>query len=452
MVKQIFLIKKQLKNQSGFTLVEVIISIFILSIIITAASTAFVYATRVAKDNKCSMTSINLANEALEYIRSLQFSDVGTVGGDPVGILQQNRIENVGGINYKVNTEIIWEEEGEWDSLGNVEWDYKSVRITVVPQNMEGNQSLTKVIETYVTRDSTQPPITGGNIRIRLIRGWNTAPLTTIPVSNAKITLSVGPSAPRQVQTSSKGAARFIDLSPGNYTVNIDPSNLGMILLPGTAIWSISIANYITKPNQFKAEYPCHLRIKLKDNDGNPISLNSGTSGKISVQVPYGTNINKDFTSSEVNSQGNLPQDFITGLWPVGDGYSGEYSIPNVSIPGYLYFGSYEISGASEVFWNGKFLGPGTYKDITCYFRAFPLTLSGIITPWVTGTNIITGSNYNKDADGSILMGKFSTGDLTERIIMPSSTTSNFNATSTLNLVVRGVPPLKHGISYSDYM
>jgi len=49
-------------------------------------------------------------------------------------------------------------------------------------------------------------------------------------------------------------------------------------------------------------------------------------------------------------------------------------------------------------------------------------------------------------------MGKFSTGDLTERIIMPSSTTSNFNATSTLNLVVRGVPPLKHGISYSDYM
>lgn len=421
---------RQLKNQSGFTLVEVLISIFILSIIITSASVAFVYAIRVTQDNKYNMTSINLANQTVEYIRSLQFVDVGTIGGDPIGILEQNRIENVDGVNYKINTLIIWEEEGDWATLGNAEWDYKSVKISVVPQRMEGDQSLTKVIETFVTRDSAQPPITGGNIRIRIIRGWNTVPGAKIPVPNVKVMLTTGPSAPRQVQTSTKGAVRFLDLSPGNYTVNIDPSSLGMIVQPDLATLPYTITNYITKTDDYKVEYPCQLRIKLKDYEGNPISLNSSTSGNILVQVPYGTNVSKNFTSSEIDSQGNLPQGFITGLWPVGDGYSGVYSITNVLIPGYLYFGSYEISGSGEVLWNGKFNGPGTDKEIICYFRSFPITPSGISTSWVSGTNIITGSNTAKDEDDNTLEGKFNSSDLTERITMPYNTISNFNAST----------------------
>lgn len=429
-------------NNSGFTLVEVLISILILSIIVTSATTAFVYASRISKENKLSMTAMNLANSSVEYIRSLDFAAVGTkvviggvtIYGDPSGNILQSEPKTVDGIDYTVETTISWEEQGGWD-LGDTDWDYKSVKITVYPTDMAGDPNVTKVIETFVARDSSQPALTGANISLRLIRGWNTVPGTKVPVSNAKVKLTAGPSAPRQVQTSSGGVARFIDLAVGNYTVSVDPNNLGMILHPDQAgPWTMDVANGKTESQEYLAEYPCSLRVILKDMAGNPLNLAPGVTGTIMVDVPYGTDINKDFTAANVDSSGYLPGNFITGLWPVGDGYSGAYTITDVLIDQCQYLGSYERNGTVETFWSGKFDAPGTCKEITCYFGTIPVTPSGITTNWVGAGNIITtgyGPYTANNEDGTAIeVAEFISPDTTQSIIMDTGTASDYYASA----------------------
>lgn len=440
MGKQIYLNKTG--NNSGFTLLEVLISILILSIIITSATAVFSYSIRVSRENKLGMTAIDLANEAVENIRSLEFAEVGTkiivggttIYGDPNGEILQTRTETVDDVEYTIDTTISWEEQGGWD-LGATDWDYKSVRVSVVPTQYKGNAALTKVIETYVTRDSTQPALTGSNISLRVIRGWNTVPGSIIPVINAKVSLISGPSAPRQVQSSSAGVARFINLASGNYKVKVDPGNLGMMLLPGEeADWAMSLSGSVTVPKEFHAEFPCSIRILLKDLDGNPITLKPSVTGSIKMLVPYGTEINKNFSLADIDASGFLPQNFITGLWPVGDGYTGAYTISAVSIDQCQYLGSYETGALGEVPWSGKFNGPGTSKDITCYFGTIPATPSGINTSWLgIGQIINTGSgpyiSYDKDKL-NIIAGKFDSGNPTQSISMPGNTTVDYNASA----------------------
>jgi prepilin-type N-terminal cleavage/methylation domain-containing protein len=413
-------------NQKGFTLVEVLISMLILSTIITCLCMSLVVSSKTSLNNKYNMTSINLANESMEYIRSLQFVEVGTVGGDPAGVILQTKTENVNGIDYKISTTVNWEEEGDWDVSGNADWDYKSVRVEVVPQGMEGIPSLTKVIETFVTRDSAQPPLTGGNIRLRLVKGSD----TDILIPNAKIRLTTGPSAPRQVMTSSQGTVRFINLLPGNYSVQIDPSNLGMILRPDQpGMWDISVASYITQTKEFLVDYPCRIKLTLKELTGNSISMNPGISGRIYLEDPYGTVTVKDFTPAELDSMGRLPDSFLSNLWPFDNRDTSAYKIPNVTISGYLFFGSNDVTPTGEVPWNGQFTGPGTNKNIICYFRPFPVTPADINTAWVNGSDQIKIGTYKaEDEHGTMTEGRFKSNDLSETVQMPSDKTTNYTA------------------------
>lgn len=434
--------KKKLNNNSGFTLVEVLLSMLILSIIVTSATVAFVYATKTSRDNKLEMTAMSLANDSVEYIRSLEFADIGTktivggteVFGDPKGDILQSTTKVVDGVEYTIKTSINWETRGSWD-LGDIDWDYKSIRITVYPTSRVGDTILTKVIETYITRDSSQPALTGANISVRLIRGWNYSAGTKSPVSNVRVLLSSGPSAPRQVQTSSGGVSSFLDLLPGGYTVTVDPSNLGMMLQPNLAAdWTSTISDGITQRKEFQVEYPCSLKITLKDLAGSPIGLTGGESGSIKISVPYGTEINKTFTSADMDAQGKLPDNYITGLWPVGSGYSGAYTVQDITIPECQFMGAYELSGPGETMWTGTFDGPGTVKNITCYIGTIPETPSGITTNWINGSGSIltTSGSYTAwdEEEENILNGKFYTSDPEDTIYMPYGKTVHYNANS----------------------
>ncbi len=426
----------KLKNQAGLTLVEIIISMFILSIIITSFSGVLVYATRVSKDNRVKTAAINLANEEIEKIRSMKFADIGNKYGDPPGDIPTEREETVDGIAYKVSTLINWEEQGEWTAAGNMEWDYKSVRVTVSPVGMNSNPNLAKMIETYVTRDSTQPAITGGNLRIGLVRGWNTDPANKVPVSGVKVNLYRGAALSRIVYTTSEGVARFTDLDDGNYKVTVDPSSKGMIINPAQVSgWDVIIAGTTTLTELFEVENPCYLNFILKDISGSPIDIDAGTVGKISLQAPYGDPVVKNFSGSNINSEGELPNAFISDLWPVGEGYSGQYKITEVTIPELIYLGSFEGNERNETEWEGKFDGPGTHKNITCYFYQFPETPGEADMEWVTtgswgAANIETGTHVSSNGSGDIISTSVSTSNQSKTINMPASSTSDITASA----------------------
>jgi len=438
-------LSRQMKNQSGLTLVEILISMFILSIIVTSMCAMFVYSISVTNGNKQKMIAMNLANETIENIRSLQFVEVGIVDGDPNGLLPASKDENIDGVIYTINTSINWEEEGAWVDTANADWDYKSVRVTVAPKTMIGDPSVTKTIETYVTRDSTQPPLTGCNIRIRVIRGWSLVAGTDVPVSNINVKLAEGPSSVRLVQSSSSGAARFVNLLPGNYKVLVDPSFRHMMLHPEEVLgFPLTLSGNMTTTKKFHVEEPCHLRFTLKDLAGNPISLDSSIMGTMNLQVPYpaGTEIIKTFTAANIASDGKLlPQEYIPNLWPVGrgpggiGGYPGAYKISKVTIPGsgYQYLGALTGSGASETIWDGMFDNPGTYKDIICYFEKFPVTPGSINTDGVqisgAYVNITAGNHIFQSSDPidpHLIDGGVNSTNLSKTLTLTSGTSSSF--------------------------
>ncbi|GEM_PF-1212290 len=423
-------ITRKFKNQSGLTLVEILISVFILSVIITSLSGALVYATRVTKDNRMKTTAINLANKEIETIRSMKFLDVGTKNGDPSGDIPMEKEVSVDGITYIINTLINWEEQGDWTAAGNMDWDYKSVRVTVVPKSFKDQANLIKTVETYVTRDSTQPALTGGNIRVGTIRGWKSD--ESDPVSNIKVTLFKDSAASRIVFTTAAGVARFTGLSNGNYKITLDPSSQGMILNPSQLSgWDIRISGTVTRTEIFEVEYPCYLNLTMKNVEGDSFDMASSEEGKITLQVPYGNTINKTFNGTAVDSDGNLPRAFISDLWPVGDGYAGQYNISSVEIPDKYFLGSYEKIGQNETEWTGKFDGPGTYKNIICYFYQVPDTPSGIGTDWVSRSGssyYIESGTHVSGSDGNITDVSVSTSDISQTLNMSTGSSSDLTA------------------------
>lgn len=421
-------LNRRSENNSGFTLVEVLIAMLILSLIASAALMAFVYSIRITQENQYGMTAMNLINDRIEYIRSLKFAEVGTkfvsgattIYGDPKGDILQSETTTVDGVNYVINTTISWEDESGWE-LSDISWDYKSVRVEVIPQIPGREDDLTKVANTFVTRDSTQPILSGANIALRMIRGWKEDPTEVVPVPNVKISMVSGPSAPRQVKTSSSGVARFLDLDAGTYDVNLVPSTAGMMLHPEVSdTWESSITDGITATKEFEVEYPCYLHIYLKSLEGNTLSAD----GSIKIDVPYGTDINQSFTSSNFTAAGYLSQDLFGELWPVGDGYSGAYTVTDVSLENGTYFGAYETIGGVEAVWTGTFDAPGTTKDITCYVGVIPDTPSGNKSNWAESDGTITTDSGPYTANNAI----FASSDSNDSIVMKTNTTADFNA------------------------
>lgn len=435
--------KSSVNKNGGFSLVEVLIALFLLSIIVASASAAFVFSTKTTLDNEIRMNALNIANETIEKIRALPFSEVGTkfrtvhgtyISGDPPGDILQEEIIQLNGVNYLVKVSINWEEEADWDLSGNAEWDYKSVRVSVTPQGYSSYHKLEQTIETYVTRDSSQPALSGSNIRIRCIRGW------ILPDENIKVVPGInalllsGPSAVRFVQTSSKGIASFINLIPGNYTVQIDTTSQGYMIHPNkSSTVNINIEELATESFEVEIEKPCSLSFLLKDLGGNPIltdHLNPGSVGKISLIVPYpsGNLLEVLFISDDIDDSGMMPN-LISNLWPVGDGYAGAYSLANVTLDNLQFFGGYTDNGTDEVLWNGKFNYPGETKEITLYFNVAPITPVGITTDWVDEpATIRIGLFVAEDEDGNPLEGVLSSNDLASTLIMPENNFSDFNA------------------------
>lgn len=416
---------------SGFTLLEVLISIFILSIVIASSSVAFVIATKGTRNNEIRMTAMNLANERIEYVRSLTFAEVGTkykgsegnyISGDPAGDILHEEVLSSNGMKFKLTTTINWEEQSDWDLAGDAEWDYKSVKVTVTPQGFGDADKLTQSIETLVTRDSTQTLLLGSNIRTRFVRGWIHDVSQKIPVPNVKVMLTEGPSAVRYSNASSKGIASFIDLSPGDYTVKYDPSFAGMIMEPKVSKeQKIVLEEGNTVSKEYNVEYPCTIRMSLKNLTGNPIVMNSDDIGELTIQSPYEL-IDKTFRASDLNADGRLPDHFLSGIWPLGDGYAGTYDITSVYVPGYQYIDSYSGNGLAETVWNGQFEEPGITKNITSYFIEFPEVPGSAGTDWVNSERRIREGSFTIDGDGV-----FRTSYPTQTIIMTSSHSSEFN-------------------------
>ncbi len=124
-----------MKYSRGIGLIEVVVGTALLTLIFVGFFGVLQLGTRLATDNKSRTGALALSVERMEYIRSLDYSNIGTVGGDPSGSLEISEILELNGVSYTRRTHIVYVDDpkdgtGGSDSNGVVD-DYKRVKVEV---------------------------------------------------------------------------------------------------------------------------------------------------------------------------------------------------------------------------------------------------------------------------------------------------------------------------------
>ncbi len=135
------------KNQSGLTLVEVMISVAIIAILFLGIYSLIIFSLQITVDNKFYVEAIEIANQKMEQIRNLPYDQVGVQAGIPSGNIPQVEIISRGG-NFTVNTYITFYDD-DYDGLvgsstpDTIPNDYKIATIRVGWQSKYGDKHVT---------------------------------------------------------------------------------------------------------------------------------------------------------------------------------------------------------------------------------------------------------------------------------------------------------------------
>lgn len=93
-------------RNSGFTLIETLIGVVILGIIVVSIYRAFTAVLQILQVSEVRVAAATLANERMEFIRNMGYSDIGTVGGAPPGFVEPVETKKKRGIDFTVTTSV----------------------------------------------------------------------------------------------------------------------------------------------------------------------------------------------------------------------------------------------------------------------------------------------------------------------------------------------------------
>lgn len=115
------------------TLVELLVAIGLVTLIFGGLIGSFQFMMTLVGSSKAHAGALALANERMEYIRSLAYDDVGTVGGIPDGPIPQNSTTTLNGVAYNERVLISYvdaPQDGEGASdINSIVADYKLAKV-----------------------------------------------------------------------------------------------------------------------------------------------------------------------------------------------------------------------------------------------------------------------------------------------------------------------------------
>ena len=126
----------------GFTLIEALVTIFLIVIIFVGIIGAFVAGMEILIQSKARATALFLANKRMEEIRNLPYKDVGTVGGIPSGVIPQEETTTLNNIEFTIKTTIVYI-DNPFDGLAPddpIPSDYKRAKVKVSWPKMIGGE------------------------------------------------------------------------------------------------------------------------------------------------------------------------------------------------------------------------------------------------------------------------------------------------------------------------
>lgn len=203
------------------TLIDVVVGVSIMVIVFFAIFGAFRLAIDLVFSTKAKTGAVALVTEQMEYIRSLGYDSVGTVGGIPAGPIVQVQQKALNGIPYTITTLVQYVDDPA-DGTGNADTnhitaDYKIVKVTA--DWLIRTSPRTTFAVTKIAPHGIETLGNGGTLRV------NVFDALTASVSGATVRIinaSTNPTIDVSVDTSSAGSVEFPGApAAGGYQVTV---------------------------------------------------------------------------------------------------------------------------------------------------------------------------------------------------------------------------------------
>ena len=171
--------------QRGTAFLEIIISVAVLALLVHGIATLVIASYEILGFSRTRITARHLANEKIELLRNLPYSEVAVAGGIPAGNLPQLETILRNGLPYTIRTNIVYVDD-PFDGLAPADTlptDYKRVRVDVSWTGTFTSSSTVTLITDIAQRgveatggggtlsilvfDAQGQPVTGAQVRIQ---------------------------------------------------------------------------------------------------------------------------------------------------------------------------------------------------------------------------------------------------------------------------------------------
>lgn len=203
------------KSSKAFTIVELAIAVAIFGIISTGLVAIFTSGIQLVRSNQFTVAAVNVANEKIEVIKNLPYSEVGTIGGIPSGSIPQTATETLNGREFTITTSIRYIDDAYDDvaPTDTVNTDYKQVRLQVSWEDSSDPDPVT--LTANISPNGLETTEGGGTLWIEVYD-----PLTESidPVADATVTIEapdVTPAVSITSTTDENGRYILIGAPPG---------------------------------------------------------------------------------------------------------------------------------------------------------------------------------------------------------------------------------------------
>lgn len=161
---------RQPTDTRGFTLVEIVVVIALVALVFGGLFASVNSLILVINNSKSKAAATALMTERLEYIRSLSYNSVGTIGAPPYGPLPQQRQVVLNGETYYERVIIDYVDDPADGSGGSDEntitSDYKRVEIVYEWDNNGATSSISNV--STVVPEGIETDAGGGSLRVNV--------------------------------------------------------------------------------------------------------------------------------------------------------------------------------------------------------------------------------------------------------------------------------------------
>lgn len=271
------ILNKKIQN-SGFTLIEAMVFLFIFSIITMTFYSVITLGTNYIIESKNRLGALALANEKMEIVRNLKYDDIGLTTGIPSGSMLEDEDAIAGSNTYHVKTIAQYVDDpfdGVFpaDSAPN---DYKKVKVTISWGGANGSTGSMYLVSRFVP-PGMEVAAGDGILSINIIDSTGSG----IPQAQVHITNNnVSPAVNITQNTDDSGNLIFpgaaesilgyqISTSKNNYeTVStVNPEEMAYVPVDTHA----SVVKGFINTKSIVIDRLSDLKIKTTDSLGNPI-------------------------------------------------------------------------------------------------------------------------------------------------------------------------------------